>query len=85
MIVRDVRSALRSRGAATVSQLVADLGADRPLVESALAFWTHRGNVAVCESTLRACGTSCRRCPIGAGGPPAGPPPVVYEWVEQAG
>jgi hypothetical protein len=84
MIVRDVGRELAQRKAATLSQLTAELGAERALVESALTFWVHRGSVRVCGATATVCGTGCRRCPIGASGPPATAPTeaAVYEWVQ---
>lgn len=81
MIVQAVGRELKDRGAATASQLAAELGAQRSFVESALSFWVHRGNVTVCRRPAASCGTACRACPIGASGPPRRRAPEVYEWV----
>jgi hypothetical protein len=81
VIVRDVGTELRQRGAATAGQLAAEIGVSRDMVDSALAFWTHRGDVRACEVPTSRCGTACRRCPIGQAGPPSRSMPVVYEWV----
>jgi hypothetical protein len=83
MIVQAVGRELRERGAATASQLVAELGARRSYVESALSFWIHRGNVTVCRQPAASCGTACRACPIGVSGPPRTTAPEVYEWVSR--
>lgn len=81
MIVQQVGHELKERGAATASQLAAELGAERTFIESALSFWVHRGTVSVCRRETASCGTKCRSCPIGASGPPRQRSPEVYEWV----
>ncbi len=80
MIVSAVGKALRTAKAATLSQLVADLGADRDMIEAAVEFWLRRGNVVVCEQPADGgCGTVCRRCPI-ADAPSPSRGATVYEW-----
>lgn len=82
MVVSAVGRALRRSKAATLSQLAAELGVEASMVEAALDFWQHRGNVAVCDEPAdAACGTSCRRCPI-ADAPTLRRGAVVYEWVD---
>ena len=52
------------------------------MVEAAVEFWLHRGNVIVCEDPDHSgCGTACRKCPI-ADAPTLSRGATVYEWVE---
>ena len=93
MTLTSVRSALTRLGAATLAQLAAELSASPPDVDALLEFWERRGNVRRCATVLTTgCGTSCRRCPLGAAAEgaalsrapdpvPRGAAPVVYEWV----
>ena len=87
MILRRVRDLLREMGAATESQLNAELaGTDRSqsagprsgrrdAVAAALDYLVRRGDVGICDApAARGCGTACRRCPIGAGTTEAGGP-----------
>lgn len=80
--LRDVAEALRRLGAATLSQLAAEVGGTATEVERLLSFWERRGDVHTCRDPQTAgCGTSCRACPLGRT-PRARPAAVVYEWVQ---
>ncbi|MFP4114896.1 MAG: FeoC-like transcriptional regulator [Spirochaetota bacterium] len=91
MKLRTVAATLEELGAATVSQLAAELNVTRHELEPALAFWEHRGDIRRCRRMgAAACGTSCTKCPIGQGQtnvPRAARPRaavdtvVVYEWI----
>jgi hypothetical protein len=86
VLVTSVGNALRSFRAATLDQLAVELNAPRAQVEAALSFWVHRGDAAECTRVNgRACGTSCRRCPVGRSQSHADVPPevTVYEWVSR--
>lgn len=86
--LRDVAEALRRLGAATLSQLAAEVGGTATGVEHLLAFWQRRGNVRTCaDPTQAGCGTTCRACPLGrtprsAARAHRGGAPTVYEWME---
>ncbi len=86
MILRDVRQTMKALGVASATQLAAELHLRRAEVDSALEFWVQRGDIRICTDALGgACGTACKRCPIGGfkrnheiG---TGPRSRVYEWV----
>lgn len=78
-MVREVKRVL-SRGPCTLSQIVAELGAGRELVRSALHYWIRRGDVVVAPGVrASACesGPGCGTCGT-AVAPSVGP--AVYEW-----
>jgi hypothetical protein len=83
VILTDVRRALRERGAATVAELAAELGAERAMVEEALRYWCGRGAAgpvepAVTEGSASGCALGCPLCPHGAAA--AAPGAVAYRW-----
>lgn len=81
MIIRRVGRALERLKVASVSELAAEAGDDRDMVEAALQYWIHRGNAAECSVSESGCGTTCRRCPL-ADAPALRSMSTVYEWVE---
>jgi hypothetical protein len=83
VILTDVRRALRERGAATVAELVAELGTERAMVEEALRYWCGRGAAAPAEPSVggggaAGCALGCPLCPRGAAA--AAPRAVAYRW-----
>ena len=89
MTLTDLRTALRGLGAASLTQLAAELGSSPREVALLLEFWQRRGDVRTCTAIAGpACGTTCRACPVGAaprgascGATATAQAPVVYEWV----
>lgn len=84
MILARTRSALRRRGAATLSQLSADLAVSRSQADAALCYWMHRG--AVQSELYSACAsTACGGCAIAArcaAPAPAAEAVRIYRWVQ---
>ena len=88
MILTRVRDVVRGREAATFSQILADSGAEAPIVQEVLSYWIRKGQISArktpdpgCPPAARICGG----CPMAAGC--ASPPRrsceglTVYRWV----
>ncbi len=82
MIIRSTGEALARLKVASASELAAEVGADRGMVDAALEYWIHRGNAVECSVSDSGCGTTCRRCPL-AEAPALRSLTTVYEWVPQ--
>jgi hypothetical protein len=81
VILRQVAGVLARLKVASASELAAEAGADREMVDAAIDYWIHRGNVIECSVAESGCGTTCRRCPL-ADAPALRSVSTVYEWVE---
>ncbi|MFW5643061.1 MAG: FeoC-like transcriptional regulator [Alkalispirochaeta sp.] len=68
MVLQEVKRVLQRTGRSTLSQLVAETGADRAEVAGALQFFVDRGNVTreFESGSGVTCGTTvCKSCPLG--------------------
>jgi hypothetical protein len=70
MILRDLKTRLRTRGEATLADLAADLNSTPEAVETMLGHWIARGQA---EKREGSCGKAACRCATKA--------PPVYAWL----
>lgn len=65
MILRQVREVMRGRGSASISQVMAELGADRGIVAAALSHWERAGRIQRLQGYSEGCSpVACKSCPL---------------------